>query len=135
VGQADHRAEDQDRRLSHGLRTATTPCQPARVAPFVLIVLLIGTYSYQNYTAHVVIALLFGAIAVWLEKIGISVIPIVLAFVMGPIVEKNLLRGLAINGGDFIQLLSRPITLTILLLSALTVLLSLRRRKQEIKEA
>ncbi len=100
-----------------------------------LIVLLIGTYSYQNYTAHVVIALLFGAIAVWLEKIGISVIPIVLAFVMGPIVEKNLLRGLAINGGDFIQLLSRPITLTILLLSALTVLLSLRRRKQEIKEA
>jgi putative tricarboxylic transport membrane protein len=101
----------------------------------VLIVLLIGTYSYQNYAAHIVIALIFGAAAIWLEKVGISVIPIVLAFVMGPIVEKNLLRGLAINGGDFLQLLSRPITASILLLAAVTVVWSLVRRKRELTEA
>src|SRR5690606_17803335 len=70
------------------------------LAPFVMLMLMVGTYSYQNYSAHLVMVLVLGAFAVWIEKLGISVIPIVLAFVMGPIIEQNLVRGLAIHGGD-----------------------------------
>src|SRR5690606_31430801 len=101
------------------------------LAPFVMLTLLVGTYSYQNYSAHLVMVLALGAFAVWIEKLGISVIPIVLAFVMGPIVERNLVRGLAIHGGDPIFLLTSPITLTILALAALTMVLGFLRSRRD----
>lgn len=105
------------------------------LAPFVMLTLLVGTYSYQNYSAHMVMVLALGAFAVWLEKIGISVIPMVLAFVMGPIVEQNLVRGLAIHGGDPMFLLSRPITLTILVLALLTTVFGFIRSRQQAQAA
>ena len=101
------------------------------LAPFVMLTLLVGTYSYQNYSAHLVMVLALGAFAVWIEKLGISVIPIVLAFVMGPIVERNLVRGLAIHGGDPIFLLTSPITLTVLALAVLTMVFGFLRSRRD----
>ncbi len=91
------------------------------LAPFVLMLLIIGTYSYQNYSAHVVMALILGAMAYWFEKIRIPVIPIVLAFVMAPIIEANLNRAMVIHGGDLSFFLTRPITIGLLLLALATV--------------
>ncbi|MFD2031901.1 tripartite tricarboxylate transporter permease [Ancylobacter dichloromethanicus] len=97
------------------------------LAPFVLMLLIIGTYSYQNYSAHVVMALLLGALAYWFEKIRIPVIPIVLAFVMEPIIEANLNRAMVIHGGDLSFILTRPITIGLLVLAAATIILGFRR--------
>ncbi len=101
------------------------------LAPFVLMILLIGTYSYQNYSAHVVMVLALGAAAFWLEKVRIPVIPIVLAFVMGPIIEANLNRALVVNGGDLSFFLSRPIALTILVLAVSTAVLGFLRSNKK----
>jgi putative tricarboxylic transport membrane protein len=99
------------------------------LAPFVLMLLIIGTYSYQNYAAHVVMALALGAVAFWLEKIRVPVIPIVLAFVMGPIIESNLNRAMVIHGGDLGFFLTRPITIAILLLALATAVLGFLRSR------
>lgn len=106
------------------------------LAPFVLIILLIGTYAYQNYAAHLVMVLVLGGAAYWMEKVGIPVIPVVLAFVMGPIIEANLNRALVINGGDLTFFFRQPITLTLLVLAFATAILGyLRSRKSVTKRA
>ncbi|KAA0969582.1 C4-dicarboxylate ABC transporter permease [Aureimonas fodinaquatilis] len=106
------------------------------LAPFVMITLIIGTYSYQNYSAHVIIALVIGAGAYWLEKLRVPVIPIVLAFVMGPIVESNLNRAMVINGGDLTFIFTRPIAMGIIILAIVTAVFSfLRSRPTKAAEA
>jgi putative tricarboxylic transport membrane protein len=94
---------------------------PRRVlGPFVLIMIIIGTYAYKNYTPHVMMVLILGAVAYYFEKIDIPPVPIMLAFVMGPIVESNLNLALTIHEGDLSVVMSRPITLIILALALVT---------------
>lgn len=94
---------------------------PRRVlGPFVLLLIMLGTYAYANYAAHVIMVLILSVVAYWFQKIDIPVVPIVLAFVMGPIVEHNLSLAMTIHAGDFMVVLTRPITLVILALSIAT---------------
>lgn len=94
------------------------------LGPFVLLLIVMGSYAYANYTAHVVMVLVLGAIAYLFEKINIPVVPIVLAFIMGPIIEQNLNRAMTITGGDMQAILFRPITATILVLALVTAIYS-----------
>lgn len=98
---------------------------PRRIlGPFVLLLIVLGTYAEANYSAHVVMVLILSVIAYWFQKIDIPVVPIVLAYVMGPIIESNLARGLTIHAGDVMVLMTRPITLVILALAIITFVYS-----------
>ncbi|MCS0496305.1 tripartite tricarboxylate transporter permease [Ancylobacter sp. MQZ15Z-1] len=97
------------------------------LGPFVLLLLIMGVYAEAGYAPHVVMAIMLGAGAFWMEKIDMPVIPIVLAFVMGPVIESNFNRAMVIHGGDLGFFLTRPITVGLLLLSLTTVLLAFRR--------
>ena len=98
---------------------------PTRLlGPFVLVLIVVGSYAYDNYTTHVIMVLVLAAIAYWFERIGIPTVPIVLAFIMGPIIEENLSRALTITAGDLTAVLSRPITAVLLLLALATAIFS-----------
>ncbi|AKI02727.1 hypothetical protein IMCC20628_04049 [Hoeflea sp. IMCC20628] len=94
------------------------------LGPCVFIMILLGTYAYANYTAHVMMVIVLSLVAYWMVKIDIPVVPVVLAFVMGPIVESNLARAMTIHAGDLSVVLTRPITLTILGLALATFVYS-----------
>lgn len=101
---------------------------PRRIlGPFVMILIIIGTYAYANYNAHVVMVLVIGAIAYYFDKLSIPPVPIVLAFVMGPIIELNMNRAMTIHQGDMMMVLTRPISVTILLASLATIYFGIRR--------
>jgi putative tricarboxylic transport membrane protein len=102
---------------------------PAILGPFVFLVIMVGAYSYQAEMADMLIVLVLGALAYFLEKLDFPMVPIVLAFVMGPIIERNLARGLAINDGNVSFLLHEPITLAILALSVVTAVAGFRRER------
>jgi len=104
------------------------------LGPFVLIMIIIGTYAFKNYAPHVVMVLAIGAIAYYFEKIDIPPVPIMLAFVMGPIVESNLNLAMTIHRGDLMVVLSRPITITILVFSLVTVIYGFMRTKTSLQE-
>ena len=109
---------------------------PLRIlGPFVLLLIVAGAYAYANYSAHIVMVLVLAAIAYLLEKINIPVVPIVLAFIMGPIIESNLNRALTITRGDIFEIVTRPITATILVLAVITAVYSflsnLRQTRRE----
>jgi putative tricarboxylic transport membrane protein len=91
---------------------------PLRIlGPFVLLLIVAGAYAYANNSVHIIMVLVLAATAYLLEKINIPVVPIVLAFIMGPIIESNLSRALTITRGDFFVIVMRPITATILILA------------------
>ena len=89
----------------------------------------IGTYSYSNYGAHVLMALILGFLGYIFIKVNIPPIPIVLGFVMSPIIEQNLNRALTIHNGDLSNVLFRPITLTILFLALITIIYGVTTRR------
>jgi len=97
------------------------------LGPFVLLLLIVGAYAFDNNIVHSVMVLILGALAYCLERFGFSTVPIILGFVMGPIIEQNLNRALVIHTGDVGFMLTRPITLVILGLAILTAVLGYRR--------
>jgi putative tricarboxylic transport membrane protein len=105
-----------------------TKISKKKLGCFVLLLIIIGTYSYSNYSAHVVMSLILGCLGYIFLKINIPSIPIVLGFVMGPIIEQNLNRALTIHNGDLTIVLFRPITITILIFAVLTILYGIKTR-------
>lgn len=95
----------------------------------VIVLSVIGAYSMQFSMFDVFIMLAFGALGYFLEENDYPLSPIVLAIILGPMVETNLRRGLVMHSGDVLAFLSSPITLTIFALAAVTAWFSVRSRK------
>jgi putative tricarboxylic transport membrane protein len=100
---------------------------PGLLAPFVFVLLVVGAYAHDNNIAHSFMVIGFGAFAYILDKFGFSPVPLLLGFIMGPIIERNLNRALIISTGDLSEVFLRPITLTILVLAVLTAIFAYRR--------
>ena len=74
-------------------------------------------------------SLILGFMAYIFIKVNIPAIPIVLGFVMSPIIEENLNRALTIHNGDLTQVMFRPITLTILFLALVTIIYGIKTKR------
>ena len=95
-----------------------------------MLMIIIGTFAYKNYAPHVVMVLILGGAAYFLEKIEIPPVPIMLAYVMGPIIESNMNLAFTIHQGDLMVVLSRPITMIILVLALVTAVYGFIRAQQ-----
>lgn len=90
---------------------------PARVLlPLILMFCIIGTYSVRNSLIDVSIMMFFGVVGYLMEKFEYEPAPLVLAFVLGPLLEKSLRQSLKISRGDFSIFLTRPLSVTLLVL-------------------
>src|SRR5882757_1898436 len=104
--------------------------------PSIIVFCCIGIYSINNSPTDVVIAAVFGLFGYWLVKHDFEPAPLVLAFVLGPLMEENLRRAMLIARGDATVFLTRPISagliLVALFLLVLAVLPSLRAKREEV---
>ncbi|MGY1836900.1 tripartite tricarboxylate transporter permease [Blastococcus sp. SYSU DS0510] len=106
------------------------------LAPITVMITLIGVYTVRNSVFDIGLVIVFGALGYLMKKLGFDPGPLVLAFVLGSLLESNLRRSLLIFEGDPTGFLTRPISGTLLAVFALVVigpLLSrlLRRRRAE----
>lgn len=103
---------------------------PGRIlGPFIMLMLIIGAYAHDNNIVHSGMMIILGAVAFLMERFRFSTIPVILGFVMGPIIEQNLNRAMVINLGDFIAVISTPLTMFILGLAVITAIAAYRRSK------
>ncbi len=104
--------------------------------PSIIVFCCIGIYSINNSSTDVVIAALFGIFGYWLVKHDFEPAPLVLAFVLGPLMEENLRRAMLIARGDPTVFLTRPISAGLIIVSAFLLLLALlpmiRKRRDEV---
>lgn len=109
-----------------------TQIPPGVVAALVCAVCLLGTYSEAKDYFSLWIAVAFGIVGYVLSKIHIEPAPIVLALVLGYLMESNFRRALVMSGDDFSIFVASPISTTCLVIAAvifvLPLLQSLRRR-------
>ena len=93
--------------------------------PAILIFCCIGVYSINNAPADVIMTAAFALIGYWLMKHDFEPAPMLLGFVLGPLMEENLRRAMLIARGDATVFLTRPISGTLLALAAILLLISL----------
>jgi len=102
--------------------------------PAILVFCVIGLFSIQNQTFEIYTAALFGLFGYLLMRMKCEPAPLLLGFVLGPMLEVNLRRTLLLSRGDPSVLLTHPISaamLGIAVLLLLTVILPQIRKKRE----
>ena len=106
----------------------------AILAPITVLITMLGAFTINNSMFDVTLVVVFGAIGYLMKKYGFEPGPLVLAFVLGSLLESNLRRSLLVFEGDVTGFFTRPISATLLLLFVLVAALpliqsALRRRR------
>jgi TctA family transporter len=102
--------------------------------PAILVFCGIGVFSLANTQFDVWLMALFGVLGYVFRKLDCEPAPMMLGFILGPMMEEYLRRALLISQGDPLVLVRRPISATLLAVSAVAlvvVLLPALRRKRE----
>jgi putative tricarboxylic transport membrane protein len=112
---------------------------PYRVLyPTIIVVSLVGVYSVNNSVFDVLLCVIFGTLGYIMRKTGFPAPPLVLAFILGPMIEKALRQSLLISGGDMTIFLRRPwsasFLVVLVLLIVVPLLLGNRGGKRGLKE-
>lgn len=107
--------------------------KPQLIWGIIVVFCVVGTYATTNNVMTVVQMLVFGVVGLILRRVGIPAGPIVLGFLLGPLAESNLRRALLI--GEPVELLTRPISLVLLLLAAASLLWPVIRKAVDRRRA
>ena len=92
------------------------------LAPSIVLICAIGVYSMKNNIDDVVMMVLFGVVGYVLRKLQFELGPILLAFVLGRILERSLRQALLISRGDLSIFLTKPISAVLLGIAAAMIL-------------
>jgi TctA family transporter len=85
--------------------------------PAILLFSAIGVYSTHNSTFEVMTAAFFGILGYFFLKMRCELAPMVLGFVLGPLMEEHLRRAMQLSDGNPMVFVTRPISLGFLLAS------------------
>jgi putative tricarboxylic transport membrane protein len=89
--------------------------------PLILLFTLIGAYALNNNVSDIWIMIVFGVIGYLMRKFDYPAAPVVLALVLGPLMETNFRRALTISQGDYSVFLTHPISAILLLAAVLSL--------------
>jgi len=98
----------------------------AYLYPCILCFCILGTYAVSSNVVDVWILLVMGAIGYVLRKLGYDLAPVALGLVLAPMLELSLRQSLAMSAGSYSIFLERPIAVTMLGMSAVFLLFSLK---------
>ena len=87
--------------------------------PLILLFCLIGAYSINNNVADVIVMIIFGIFGYILRKFNYEPAPLVLAFILGPMLETAFRQSLIMSDGQFSIFVNRPISAVTLLIACL----------------
>lgn len=97
------------------------------LAPITVLITLVGVYTVRNSVFDIALVVVFGLVGYLMKKFGFEPGPLVLAFVLGSLLETSLRRSLLVFEGDPTGFLTRPISGTLFVLLAVVIVLPLVR--------
>ncbi|MBJ2357679.1 tripartite tricarboxylate transporter permease [Sphaerochaeta sp. S2] len=104
--------------------------------PIIMTFCVVGTYGTNHRIFDVWTALIFGVIGFFLSRNKFPQAPIILGFVLAPIVEENLIRGMQYSNNNFFMFFSSPIALTFMLLTVAVLIFTVikeKKRKSQVR--
>jgi len=93
--------------------------------PGIIVLILIGVFSVNNSVFDVYVAVGFGLLGYAMRILGFEPAPLLVGFVLGPMMEENFRRALIIGRGDFMTFFQQPISGSLLVLTGLLLVWSL----------
>ena len=105
----------------------------------ILVFCAIGVISINNTEFDVYLMALFGFIGYIFNKLDCEPAPMLLAFILGPMMEEYLRRALLMSSGDFTVFVTRPLSATLLAISVVALVVVLlpaisQKREETFKE-
>ena len=95
----------------------------------------IGVYSLQNNVFDVLLTAAFGLLGWIFVKLECEPAPLLLGFILGPMMEENLRRALLLSRGDFTVFATRPISAVMLGIAIIMLIIivtpSIRKKREE----
>ena len=102
--------------------------------PFILLFTLLGAYLGQNNATELMILVGLGLFATFLRLGGFPLAPLLIGFILGPMLENNFSRSMQLYDGiGFI--LERPMTMGLLVIAALLIVLPAYRSRRKSQSA
>ncbi|MGE7352582.1 tripartite tricarboxylate transporter permease, partial [Pseudomonas qingdaonensis] len=89
--------------------------------PSILLFCCIGVYSVNNSLFDVLLTVAFGLLGYLFIKLRCEPAPLLLGYLLGPLMEENLRRAMLLSRGDPTVFVTRPLSLTLLILCVLAV--------------
>src|SRR5437667_11764748 len=103
--------------------------------PSILVFMAIGVFSLSNNAFDVLIMAVFGVLGYICVKLECEPAPLLLGFVLGPMMEENLRRALLLSRGDPFVFVQRPISAGLLIAAALLIVViglpNIRKKREE----
>ena len=103
--------------------------------PAIMVFCCIGLYTLSNSSFDVYIGAFFALIGYMFYKLGCEPAPLLLGFILGPMMEENLRRALLLSRGDWFTFLTRPLSAGLLIAAALMIVIvmlpSISKKREE----
>jgi putative tricarboxylic transport membrane protein len=90
--------------------------------PIILVMCVIGAFTINNRIFDVWVLVGTGIVGYLLTQNGFSLPPIILGYILGPIIESNYRTAILASRGDFLEVFSRPISIVLLIMGLLFLL-------------
>jgi putative tricarboxylic transport membrane protein len=78
--------------------------------PLILLFCLIGAYTLNDLSFDLYVMIFFGVVGWIMRKFGYEAAPLIMAYILGPMLENALRQSLLISGGSFLIFITRPIS-------------------------
>ena len=88
----------------------------------IAVISVVGSYGYSNSIVDVWVMFGFGLLGYLLKKLDFPIAPIILALVLGGILEENFRRALIVSGSDYSIFVTQPISALLLVMAALSLM-------------
>ena len=103
--------------------------------PAILVFCCIGVYSLSNSPFDVIMTAIFGFVGYLFVKLECEPAPLLLGFILGPMMEENLRRAMLLSRGDPMTFVTRPLSATLLAISLLLLIVimlpAIRKKREE----
>jgi len=103
--------------------------------PSILVFMSIGVYSLSNNPFDVLLMMLFGLLGYAFTKLECEPAPLLLGFILGPLMEENLRRAMLLSRGDPIVFFTKPISAGFLIASIILLVIlllpNIRKKREE----
>jgi putative tricarboxylic transport membrane protein len=104
--------------------------------PSILVFMAIGVYSLSNSPFDVLLMAFFGILGICFAKLECEPAPLVLGFILGPMMEENLRRALQLSQGDPATFFNKPISagflIATVILLGIVLAPAIRRKREEV---
>jgi TctA family transporter len=96
-----------------------------KLYPMIVIMICVGVYSHRTSVTDVLLTLAFGVLGYLMKNYRFEPAPVLLGFVLGPLLEDNFRRTMLLYGGDFTIFVTRPISAVLVACSAFLIVFAI----------